>query len=274
MDGRDDTGRKPATSARMYDFYLGGAHNFAADRQAALKVIEQYPTVPAVARTNRAFLGRAVRFLADEGVRQFLDIGSGIPTSGNVHEIAQRAAPEARVVYVDIDPVAVAESRELLHGNDLATAIHGDLRDPKAILADQGLLDLGRPVAVVLAAVLHFVPDDTQAYDLVDELLAALPAGSHLVISHGAAETFLPADERTAAARAVYTRQTSTAGKPRTRQEVERFFGPRCELLDPGVTWAPDWRPAPGDPTDFEHDTSRSGMWAAVGRMRPATREG
>ncbi|GIF63606.1 hypothetical protein Ais01nite_16410 [Asanoa ishikariensis] len=270
MDGPNETVRKPATSARMYDFYLGGAHNFAADRRAALKVIEQYPTVPAVARTNRAFLGRAVRFLADAGVRQFLDIGSGIPTSGNVHEIAQRSVPEARVVYVDIDPVAVAESREILHGNDLATAIHGDLRDPKAILDDpgvHGMLDLTRPVAVVLAAVLHFVPDDTQAHGVVDELLTALPAGSHLVISHGAAETFLLGDERTAAARSVYTRQTSTAGKPRTREEVSRFFGARCELVEPGVSWAPDWRPAADDPTDFENDTRRSGMWAAVGRL-------
>ncbi|SNT55358.1 O-Methyltransferase involved in polyketide biosynthesis [Asanoa hainanensis] len=270
MDGPNETVRKAATSARMYDFYLGGAHNFAADRQAALKVIEQYPAVPAVARANRAFLGRAVRFLADAGVRQFLDIGSGIPTVGNVHEIAQRAAPDARVVYVDIDPVAVAESRELLHGNDRATAIHGDLRDPKAIVANQGLLDVTRPVAVVLAAVLHFVPDDTQAYGLVDELLAVLPAGSHLVVSHGAAETFGLGDERTAAARAVYTRQTSTAGKPRTKQEVERFFGSRCALVDPGVTWAPDWRPAAGDPTDFAYDTRRSGMWAAVGLVQAA----
>ncbi len=270
MDGPNDTGRKPATSARMYDFYLGGAHNFAADRRAAMKVIEQYPAVPAVARTNRAFLGRSVRFLAEAGVRQFLDIGSGIPTSGNVHEIAQRVAPDARVVYVDIDPVAVAESLDILAGNDAATAIHGDLRDPAAILDDpgvRGMLDLTRPVAVVLAAVLHFVPDDDQAYGLVDHLLAVLPAGSHLVISHGAAETFMLGDERTAAARAVYTKQTSTAGKPRTRAEVERFFGTRCPRRRTGVTWAPEWRPAEDDPTDFADDTRRSGMWAAVGQL-------
>jgi len=254
----------------MYDYYLGGTHNFAADRQAAEKVIALYPSVPAVARTNRAFLGRSVRFLADAGVRQFLDIGSGIPTAGNVHEIAQRVAPDARVVYVDIDPVAVAESREILAGNHLATAVDGDLRDPRAILDDpqvREMVDFTRPVAVVLAAVLHFVPDDAQAYGLVEELLSALPVGSHLVVSHGAAETFVLADERTTAARAVYTRQTSTAGKPRTREEVARFFGPRCRLVAPGVTWAPDWRPAADDPTDFADDTRRSGMWAAVGRV-------
>ena len=270
MDGPQGTAHKPATSARMYDYYLGGTHNFAADRQAAEKVISLYPAVPAVARTNRAFLGRAVRFLADAGVRQFLDIGSGIPTAGNVHEIAQEVAPDARVVYVDIDPVAVKESLDILDGNKLATAVSGDLRDPGAVLDDPRVretFDFTRPIGVVLAAVLHFVPEDEQAYGVVDQLLAGLAPGSHLVISHGAAETFLLADERTAAARAVYTRQTRTGGKPRTRDEVERFFGARCALVDPGVSWAPDWRPAAGDPTDFAADIRRSGMWAAVGRL-------
>jgi hypothetical protein len=265
------TEQKPATSARMYDYFLGGVHNFAADREAAQTVIAQYPTVPAVARANRAFLGRAVRFLAGQGVRQFLDIGSGIPTAGNVHEIAQAVAPECRVVYVDIDPVAVAESLDILEGNDRATAIRADLRDPRSVVDDprvRRMLDLTQPVALVLAAVLHFVPDDEQAYGVVDELLAALPAGSYLVLSHGAAETFMISDERTATARAVYNKQTSTAGKPRTRQEVERFFADRCALLDPGVTWCPEWRPAADDPTDFADDSRRSGMWVGVGQLR------
>nr|WP_260723705.1 SAM-dependent methyltransferase [Dactylosporangium roseum] len=268
--GTQRSEQKPATAARMYDFYLGGVHNFQADRQAAQTVIDQFPVVPAVARNNRAFLGRAVRFLAEAGVRQFLDIGSGIPTAGNVHEIAQAAAPDARVVYVDIDPVAVAESLEILHGNDRATAIRGDLREPQAILGHsevRRMLDFTTPTALILAAVLHFVPDDTQAFGLVDHLVAELPTGSYLVISHGAAETFALSDERTAAAREVYTQRTTTAGKPRPRAQVERFFAGRCQLVDPGVTWAPEWRPAPGDPADFADDTRRSGMWAGVGQL-------
>ncbi|UWP80270.1 SAM-dependent methyltransferase [Dactylosporangium fulvum] len=270
--GEHKSEQKPATAARMYDFYLGGVHNFPADRQAAQTVVDQFPAVPAVARNNRAFLGRAVRFLAEAGIRQFLDIGSGIPTAGNVHEIAQAVAPDARVVYVDIDPVAVAESLEILHGNDRATAIRGDLREPQAILDHpevRRMLDFTTPTALVLAAVLHFVPDDTEAYGFVDRLAAVLPAGSYLVISHGAAETFALSDDRTAAARAVYTQRTTTAGKPRTRAQVELFFAGRCQLVDPGVTWAPDWRPATGDPADFAGDTRRSGMWAGVGQFTP-----
>ncbi|MEV6923718.1 SAM-dependent methyltransferase [Dactylosporangium sp. NPDC051485] len=272
MDSPSGSEQKPATAARMYDFYLGGVHNFPADRQAAQTVIDQFPAVPAVARNNRAFLGRAVRFLADAGIRQFLDIGSGIPTAGNVHEVAQAVAPGSRVVYVDIDPVAVAESLQILDGNDRATAICGDLREPQAILDHpevRRMLDFTTPAALVLGAVLHFVPDDTEAHGLVDRLVAALPAGSYLVISHGAAETFALSDERTAAARQVYLRRTTTAGKPRTRAQVEQLFAGRCQLVDPAVAWAPEWRPASGDPADFADDARRSGMWAGVGRLRP-----
>jgi hypothetical protein len=146
-----------------------------------------------VARANRAFLGRAVRYLASTGVRQTLDIGSGIPTVGNVHEIVQRTAPEARVVYVDIDPVAVAESLDLLADNPRATAIRGDVRGPREILehpAVRGMLDLTQPVGLVLAAVLHFVPEDVLAYGAVDQLLAAVGTGSYLIVSHAATESF------------------------------------------------------------------------------------
>src|SRR6266536_4281960 len=151
----DDDTPKPATAARIYDYYLGGVHNFPADREAARQVIAMYPFIPAAARANRAFLGRAVRFLADAGIRQFLDIGSGIPTGGNVHEIAQGIAPDARVVYVDIDPVAVAESLEILEGNERATAIRANLCSPQVILGHpdvRRLLDLKQPVGLLLVA--------------------------------------------------------------------------------------------------------------------------
>ncbi|HEY2792973.1 MAG TPA: SAM-dependent methyltransferase, partial [Micromonosporaceae bacterium] len=155
---------KAATAARIYDYFIGGTHNFPADRAAAQEAIRRAPTIPAISRANRAFLRRAVRFAAEAGIRQFLDIGSGIPTEGNVHEIAQSIAADSRVVYVDIDPVAVAESLAILEGNDRATAIRGDLRDAAAILSapEVGALDFGRPVAVLLCAVLHFMPDDDE----------------------------------------------------------------------------------------------------------------
>src|SRR5688572_15286219 len=151
----DTAAGKPATAARIYDYYLGGVHNFSADRAAAQQVTSVFPFIPTAARANRAFLGRAVRVLVAAGVRQFLDIGSGIPTVGNVHEIAQAVAPDARVAYVDIDPVAVSEGQELLAGNDRAVALLGDLRDPQAVLAHPGvrrLLDFGQPTALLLAA--------------------------------------------------------------------------------------------------------------------------
>src|SRR3954462_5904574 len=153
---------KPATSARIYDYVLGGVHNFPADRAAAQALIQAAPTIPGIARANRAFLRRAVRFLGEAGVRQFLDIGSGIPTAGNVHQVAE-SVPDARVAYVDIDPVAVAASLELLEGNDRATAIRADPRDTRAILEHpqlKRLIDFDQPVAVLLVSMLHFVDDE------------------------------------------------------------------------------------------------------------------
>jgi hypothetical protein len=258
-----DMAGKPATAARMYDYYLGGVHNFPADRAAAKQVTAVFPFVPAAARANRAFLGRAVRLLVDAGIRQFLDIGSGIPTAGNVHEIAQAAAPDSRVVYVDIDPVAVSEGQEILARNDAASALLGDLRDPAAILAHPGvtqLLDLGRPTALLLCAVLHFVPADAEASDLVGTLTAALAPGSHLVASHAAAESFLPVVQQVGPGEDVYRRRTATPGTVRTRDEVRRFFD-GLDLLEPGVVWASAWRPDGGGPAETE-----GGIWAGVGR--------
>jgi len=264
----DHTTQKRATAARMYDYYLGGIHNFPADQEAARTITAQFPCVPRMARANRAFLCRAVRHLVGAGVRQFLDIGSGIPTAGNVHEIAQEAAPDARVVYVDLDPVAVAESLDILDGNKLATAIRADLRSPQAILEHPSvrrLLDFTEPVGLLLVAVLHFVPEDAQAYDVVARLLDALPPGSHLVVSHAAAETYLPMMAQSKITDDVYKQQTATPGKVRERAEVERFFT-GVELLSPGVVWLHEWRPDPDEPTEPMADPQHSGSWAGVGR--------
>ena len=264
------TDQKPATAARIYDYHLGGTHNFAADRAAAKVIAERFPLVPAMARTNRAFLRRAVRFLTDAGIRQFLDIGSGIPTEGNVHEIAQENAPEARVVYVDIDPVAVAESQDILEGNDRATAISGDLRQPQAILDHpqvSKLLDFGQPIGLLLGAVLHFVPDDAVARASVDRLVGALVPGSYLVVSHAAADNPHLDQDDAKLAEDVYKRQTTSPFQLRTRSQIEQFFT-GLELVEPGVVWLPEWHPAPGDPVDFLDEPARCGGFAGVGRLR------
>jgi hypothetical protein len=266
---------KPATAARIYDYILGGIHNFPADQEAARELIRQFPFVPAASRANRAFLGRAVRTLAAAGVRQFLDIGSGIPTVGNVHEIAQEVAPDARVAYVDLDPVAVAESLELLEGNDQTLAVRGDLRDPQSILdhpAVGRLLDLDEPVGLLVVAVLHFVPDPSQAYGAVGKLVGALAPGSHLVVSHAAAETYLPETEHShitastdelKVADRIYTGKTTTPGMLRTRAEVTGFFD-GLDLLDPGVVWLQEWRP--DESTELADDPRANGSWAGVAR--------
>ena len=269
-DAGHGTTQKPATAARMYDYYLGGVHNFPADQEAAQNVIAQFPLITVAARANRAFLRRAVRHLIGAGVRQFLDIGSGIPTEGNVHEIAQLEAPEARVVYVDIDPVAVAESLDLLSGNRQAIAIRANLRSPRVILEHpqvRGLLDFEQPIGLLLAAVLHFVPDDTEAYDVVGQLAKALPSGSYLVVSHVAAEAFEPSSEQMKAAVDVYQRQTTTSAASRDRHDIERFFA-GFELVEPGVVWVHEWRPDPDEPIECDPGPFRSGEWAGVGRKK------
>lgn len=195
MDGNekniDELTAKP-NAARMYDYYLGGANNFGVDREAAERIFEACPDARLFALTNRAFLRRAVRFLTEQGIDQFLDVGSGIPTVGNVHEVAQKANPNARVVYVDIDPVAVSYSQELLEGNANASAIRADARHPKLILAHpevRRLLDLSRPLGVLLVAVLHFIPDDGEAYATVKTLRGEVAPGSYIAISHATHES-------------------------------------------------------------------------------------
>lgn len=254
--------RKAATAARMYDYYLGGVHNFVADREAADAVIERFPFVPEAARANRAFVVNAVRHLAESGIRQFLDIGSGIPTVDNVHSIARRVHPDIRVAYVDIDPVAVAESMEILDGDRLAVAVRGDVQQPRAVVEHtevRRLLDFGRPIGVILAAVLHFVPEHRVADEAVAALIESVAPGSHFVVSHTAKESF----SLFTATEDVYQRRTSTPGTTRTREGVERLFT-GLELLDPGVVWAQEW--SPGAVAERVGSPRAGGVWAGVGR--------
>jgi hypothetical protein len=263
--------QKPATAARIYDYYIGGTHNFPADRAAAQEAIKRVPQIPTAARANRAFLGRAVRYAAESGIRQFLDIGSGIPTEGNVHEIAQEVAADARVVYVDIDPVAVAEGLEILESNDYATSIRGNLRDPAAILGHPEvarLIDFSKPVAVLLCAVLHFVAEDEAAYGAVAQLRAAVGPGSFLIISHATPNTTV-ADKAQEAAKEtdvsrVYTSQTMTPFRMRQRSEVETLFGD-FELVEPGLIWVSEWRSDPNEPNPFADDPAQVSILAGVG---------
>lgn len=230
---------RPST-ARMYDYFLGGSHNFAADREAAEQVIQAVPNVREIARANRAFLRRAVSHLLDQGITQFLDIGSGIPTAGNVHDITAQYRPDARVVYVDIDPVAVSHSRLLLHDNPYATAIRADLRYPDAILHDdhvQDLLDLNQPVGLLLVSMLHFLSDE-QAYPAVAQLRGTLAPGSYLALSHVATEATEEDTAREVAS--IYRRTTAPAAVTRDHSQILDFFGD-FHLEAPGLVWATQW---------------------------------
>ena len=228
--------------ARIYDYFLGGKDNFPADREVADQVLAIAPVARDVVEDNRAFLRRVVRHLAGAaGVRQFIDLGSGLPTQGNVHEIAQAAAPEARVVYVDNDPMVVAHSRALLAG-DNTVAIEGDLRQPDKVLQHpdvRELIDFGRPVALLMLAILHFLPDDEDPFGIVARYRDALPAGSHLAISHGTRDIperpdLSPEEMAVMGTKVEQLYQLTTASLvTRTRAEVERFFD-GLELLEPG----------------------------------------
>jgi hypothetical protein len=246
----------------MYDYYLGGVNNFAADREAAEAVIERFPFARDAARANRAFVVNAVSHLAQAGIRQFLDIGSGIPTVDNVHAIARRVHADSRTAYVDIDPVAVAESLEILDGDDLTVAVLGDVRQPEALLEHpevRRIIDFGQPVGLVLAAVLHFVTDHDAADAAVVRLVEALAPGSYVVVSHVATESFT----LFTATEDVYQRRTSTPGTVRTHAEVERLFA-GLDLLEPGVVWAQEWTPGARVPR-VEHPGA-GGVWVGVGR--------
>ena len=251
-----------AHSARVYDYLLGGKENFAADRDAGDQMIAALPNVVSGSRMNRAFLARAVRYLVTEcGIRQFLDVGTGIPSAGNTHEVAQAIAPDARVVYVDNDPVVLAHARALLTGTAEGSVayLHADLREPDKILgAAAGTLDFRQPVALMMLMVLHMIPDADGPRGIVDRLLNALPMGSYLALSHppsdilaeGVAEVQQRFNERLGAG------QSMTA---RSRDEVARFFR-GLELVPPGLVQVHQWRPdSTADPN------APASIWCAVG---------
>ncbi len=229
---------KRANVARVYDYLLGGTHNFAADQAVGRMITAVEPNARAIGRANRAFLRRAVRFLAASGIRQFLDVGSGIPTEGNVHEVAEREAPGSRVVYADIDPVAIAHSTALLAGKSSAVIVEGDLREPEKLLADDrvgGLIDFSQPTGLLLVAVLHFITDAEHPERIVATLRDALAPGSYLVLSHGTTE------DRPQVARAaekVYDQAVAAPLRMRSRAELLPLFE-GFEIVEPGLVPMP-----------------------------------
>ena len=238
---------QPSVS-RIWDWFLDGSHNFAVDREVAKQMLKLMPEGPRMAQASRAFLRRAVRTCAAAGVTQFLDIGSGIPTVGNVHEIARAADPQSRVVYVDTDPVAVSHTRQILGSDPTTTVLRADLRDPQEILDSpevNGTLDLDQPVAVMLIMIMHFVQDADDPVGVLTRYRDALPAGSMLAIAHGSPNTENMPDEHLHDAREMYERSVAQV-RLRTQPEVQALFA-GWELLAPGVVWIPDWRPDPAD---------------------------
>ena len=253
-----------AHSARVYDYWLGGKDNFAADRAAAESVIAARPTIVRDVRENRAFMRRAVAYLAAEaGMRQFLDIGTGIPTSPNLHEVAQDIVPETRVVYADNDPIVLSHARALLTSSPQgATAyIDADLRDPGTILKEAArTLDFARPIAVVLVGILFLISDGDDPYGIVTHLMDAVPAGSYLVITHPASDVN---DEAVAEGARRYNQSVATRQTRRSITEVTRFFE-GLDVMEPGIVQCHRWRPGPGlDVREYEVSA-----WAAVARKR------
>ena len=253
------------STARMYDYYLGGKDNYPVDREAAERIITMMPdgVVRESAMQNRKFLVRAVRHLAGElGVRQFLDIGTGLPTMNNVHEVAQSIAPDSNVIYVDHDPIVIAHGNALLNGNDRAAIIQHDARDPAGVLADptlRALLDFSQPIAVLLVAVLHFISDEDDPCGIVRALMTAVPAGSYLVLSHVTADS----DAKVHIGEEVYRQSTSTLHS-RTRAQVAELFA-GFDLIAPGeVVWTPQWRPEAD--TGLSDDPGKSLFWCGVAR--------
>ena len=252
-------------SARMYDYFLGGKTNYEADREVARKTIEQFPNVAVGARENRLFMNRAARYLAAEaGVRQFLDIGTGIPTSPNLHEVVQQVDPACRVAYADNDPLVLAHARALMTGTPegATTYVHADFREPAALLESAELhevLDLERPVALSLVALLHFIPDSDDPHALVARYLDRLPSGSYLMLTHGTMEVL-----SAAAVEAVIKlyRANNIPLTTRSRAEVERFFT-GLELVEPGIQPILDWRP---DGTSVAPSHNEAPIYGAVAR--------
>jgi hypothetical protein len=254
-----------AHPARRYNYWLGGKDHFAADRESGDLIVAAFPSARTAARENRDFLRRSVKFLAESGVRQFLDIGTGLPVPDNTHEIAQGIAPDSRVLYVDNDPIVMTHSRALTIGTDEGRTgyVEADLRTPGDILGHpelRAVLDLGRPVGLLLVAVLHFVHDDEQAVAVVGELLDALPPGSYLVASNltmdfAPPEQVAKHEELLAAGR--------TDARARSRSEFGRFFE-RTDLVEPGIVAVSEWRPS----HDERPTAADVAILGAVGRLR------
>lgn len=250
-------------AARVYDHYLGGAHNFPADRRFAEEILAFFPEARDFARNNRAFQHRAIRYVSEQGVDQFLDLGSGIPTVGPTHEVARTVNPQASVLYVDIEPVAVSHSELMLTSDNVegAATMLADLRNPDAVLGapqTQELLDFSRPVAVMILAMLHFLSDAEDPAGIIAAYLKALPAGSYLIASHATEEG--PIGRRVAAAAEKYA-ETKLRGHLRTREQFEQLLAP-VELVAPGVVWTALWRP---DSPEIPANAERSVAYGAVG---------
>ena len=246
--------------ARVYDYWLGGKDNFAADRVMGERTLQAYPNLVYSVRANRAFLARTVRFLANQGIRQFLDIGTGIPTANNTHEVAQGAAPESRIVYVDNDPIVLSHAKALLKSTPEGACAYldADLRDPDTILAGAAnTLDFSRPVAVMLIAVMHFIGDDAEASAIMNRLMAACVPGSYVALSHAASDI-----DAAQVAEMIRRLNETTAEKTtlRDRAGVTRLFD-GLELVEPGVIRAAEWRPD----TDLEA-ASPAALWGGVAR--------
>ncbi|KWW97640.1 hypothetical protein TH66_18995 [Carbonactinospora thermoautotrophica] len=249
--------------ARMYDYYLGGKDNFAVDREAAERVIALVPEIRTLVLENRAFLRRAVRFMVNQGIRQIIDIGSGLPTVDNTHEVAQRIVPDTRVVYVDIDPIVLAHGRAILANNEHTTVITADMRRPAEVLGHSEttrLIDFSQPVGVLLIAMLHFVSDEEGA-QIMGYLRDALPSGSYLAATHITRDG-KPA-EVVQRILDIYA-ATSTPGYFRTHAEVARFFE-GFELVEPGLVTLDAWRPDPSDPAPADPEAASWG-YGGVGR--------
>jgi hypothetical protein len=251
-----------AHPARMYDYYLGGKTHFSADRDAADKVLAILPEGRDMAIANRAFLGRAVRFLTRQGITQFLDIGTGIPSPGNTREVLRDVNPKARVVFVDNDPIVITHTRALLQDGGPVGVVRADLRDTGSLLADPGIkdvLDFGRPIGVLLVAVLHFIRDQQDPAGIVETLRHAISPGSYFVISHGT-QDFSPA--RATAAVQGYEEATAPFVL-RSRERIERLFD-GLDMVEPGVVQLPFWRPE----GDIEGDPSKIWLYGGVGRKK------
>jgi hypothetical protein len=247
-------------AARVYDYMLGGGCNFEVDRRFAEGFLDMLPDGDRAFRANRAFLGRAVRFCVGAGIRQFLDVGSGIPTVGNVHEIAQAMAPQCRIVYVDNEPVAVAHSEAILEGNDKTAVLQADLSDVDTVLNSASvarLIDFEQPMALLMVSVLHFVPESADPRWSVARYLRQMASGSYFVISHGSVAEI----EDVPPGSAEHYDQTPTPFISRTRAQVMDFMA-GTELVEPGLVWVSQWRPE--SPEDVGEHPQRAGIMCAV----------